>query len=822
MEQRPDPDRLLRQLKEEEAKAQLGKLKLFFGMSAGVGKTYAMLEAARQRKKEGWDVVVGVVETHGRRETEALAEGLQFLPRKEVPYCGVVLREFDLDAALARRPRLVLVDELAHTNAPGLRHTKRWQDVEELLDAGIDVYTTLNVQHWESLNDVVAQITGVVVRETVPDTFLRRAHELELVDIAPEDLLQRLRDGKVYQGEQAGRAAENFFQPGNLIALRELALRHAAERVDAQMAAFRELHAISDVWPVGDRLLVGVSPSPMSARLVRAASRLATRLRAPWLAVHVETPASLRLPPQERGRVIDNLRLAEKLGAETATVTGEDAVEALLAFARSRNVTRILLGKPAQPRWREMVFGSLVGRMARLCGDIDLHVISGLGEAVDHSPVPAAPKQVPWAGMAWGVATVCACTLLAWPWSRFIDRTNLVMIYLLGVSWMAYRFGRFPGMVTSALSVLAFGFFFVPPYLSFGVGDTQYLFTFLVMLGFGLFISALTDRLRRQTEQMRKREDRIRALYRLSREMSETPEPQELLERACRRLETFFGLPVLLVIPGPDRALTVAAGDCAKFSFDDRERGVAQWVFDHGQRAGAGTDTLAGAGGLYVPLRGIQTIVGVLGIRPAEAKALMDPEQVQLVDTFAAEIGGALESTRMSEEIGRADMQMEMQALTQAKAGGRLLVSDYLAQDRIVVFPEPTAKEEVFRQLLARMSLPNPAQAMQALLERERTGSTRLGAGLAIPHARLPGLSRLVAALGVLPAGLADEAQPQDPTRLCLLFFGPAENVKEHLAFLAGMSRLFQTPGLADALVRSPAAGQVLALLREAEQSLPR
>jgi mannitol/fructose-specific phosphotransferase system IIA component (Ntr-type) len=493
----------------------------------------------------------------------------------------------------------------------------------------------------------------------------------------------------------------------------------------------------------------------------------------------------------------------------------------MLAFARSRNVTRILLGKPAQARWREMVFGSLVGRMARHCGDIDLHVISGVREATGPAPTPASPYKIPWTGISWGIATVCALTLLAWPWSRLIDRTNLVMIYLLGVSWIAYRFGRLPGMVTSALSVLAFDFFFVPPYLSFGVGDTHYLFTFLVMLGFGLFISTLTDRLRQQTEQMRKREDRIRALYRLSRELSETPEPRKLLERACQRLESFFGLPVLMVTPGPDRALTVAAGDNAKFSFDDHERGVAQWVFDHGQRAGAGTDTLAGARGLYVPLRGIQTIVGVLGIRPAEVKALMDPEQVQLVDTFASEIGGALESTRMSEEIGRAELQLEMQALNEAKTSGRLLVSDFLAQDRIVVFPEPTAKEEVFRQLLARMSLPNPGQAMQALLDRERTGSTRLKEGLTIPHARLPGLGRLVAALGVLPAGLSDETQPQEPTRLCLLFFGPAEDAKEHLAFLAGVSRLFQSQGLADALVRSPAAEQVLAQLRAAEQRLP-
>ena len=401
-ERRPSPETLLRLAREEEAARGRGRLKLFFGMCPGVGKTYAMLEAARQRRAEAREVVVGLVETHGRRETEALLEGLEVLPRRVVTHQGLEFGEFDLDAALARNPRLILVDELAHTNAPGSRHTKRWQDVAELLDAGIDVYTTLNVQHWESLNDVVAQITGRVIRETVPDTFLRRADEIELIDLPPEDLLQRLREGKVYRGETAERAADSFFRTGNLIALRELALRHVAERVDAQMQAFRERHEIPGVWAVGEQLLVGISSGPMTARLIRATARLATRLRGTWIAAYVETPAELGLPAGDRARVIENLRLAESLGAETITRSGQSVTEELLLLAKERNVTKIVLGKPARPRWKEWLQGSVVNEMARRSGDVDLYVISGFGSELNARRPPAVRKPAPWEGIAWG------------------------------------------------------------------------------------------------------------------------------------------------------------------------------------------------------------------------------------------------------------------------------------------------------------------------------------------------------------------------------------------------------------------------------------
>ncbi len=386
---RPDPDVLLARAQAEEEQARRGKLKIFFGATAGVGKTYAMLEGARELKRRGLDVAVGLVETHGRKETETLLEGLEVLPRREIEHRGIKLREFDLDAALARRPAVILVDELAHTNAPGSRHAKRWQDVEELLAAGIDVHTTVNVQHLESLNDLVGKITGVVVRETVPDSVLERADQVELVDLPPEELLKRLQEGKVYVTEQAQKALQSFFRQGNLIALREMALRKTADRVEAQMQRYRELHGIAETWPVAERILLAVSSGPGSQKLVRAASRLAGRLRAEWLVVYVETPAETRLPDEDRDRVWQTLRLAEKLGAETAVLSGDRPADAILRYARRRNVSKIVLGKPIRPRWKDALFGSVRDDLERNSGDIDVYVISGEeGEGGFTAPAP--------------------------------------------------------------------------------------------------------------------------------------------------------------------------------------------------------------------------------------------------------------------------------------------------------------------------------------------------------------------------------------------------------------------------------------------------
>lgn len=797
---RPDPDQLLKHISAEEAASGRGRLKLFFGASPGVGKTFAMLEAARQRQKEGWDVVVGVVETHKRAETEALVQGLEVLPRRDIAYKGVTLAEFDLDAALVRRPRLLLVDELAHTNAPGLRHAKRWQDVEELLDAGIDVYTTLNVQHWETLNDVVAQITGVIVRETVPDTFLRRAHELELVDLAPEDLLTRLKEGKVYHGELAGRATENFFKPGNLIALRELALRHAAERVDAQMQAFRERHAITEAWSVGEKLLVGVTGSPMSARLIRAAGRLAGRLHAPWVALHVETPHSLQ-SPEARARTVDHLRFAERLGAETVTISGQDVTAEMLAYAKSHHVTRIVLGKPARSRWREWLFGSVVNEVARHCGAIDLHVISGVGaELASRRPLERAEKA-DWTDIGWGILTAFLSTAVCWPLASHFDRVNLVMIYLLSVVWAAYRFGSRAALAACVAGVLAFDFFYVPPHLTFAVSDTQYLFTFTIMLSVGILISTLTGRLRLQTEASRRREDRMRVLYQLSRALSETPDPHELLQAAHRRLQEFYKQPLLLLTASPQGELEIAAGDAEPFEWSQSEASVARWALDHSQMAGCGTDTLAGSKGLYVPLKGIRSTVGILALR-ASADFFADPEQLQLAETFAGEIGGALESTRMSEAMGRAEVQAEIQALGHGAAvtpTSSLTLGERLRAEQIVFLSAGLADEAIVRELIARLKLPNPRAAFEAIMEREKAGATAIGDAVLIPHARLAGLKTLEVAMGI------------DAVKGCLyvLFVSPADQPQAHLAFLASLSRNFQNPQLAQILLAAHSADEV-------------
>jgi len=662
-EHRPDPEALLARVKEEEARARRGKLKVFFGAAAGVGKTYAMLEAAREQREDGVDVVVGYVELHGRAETEALLAGLEVLPRRAVDYRGATLQELDLDAALARRPALILVDELAHTNAPGSRHAKRWQDVLELLDAGIDVYTTVNVQHVESLNDVVAKITGVVMRETVPDSVFEQADEVELIDLPPDDLLQRFREGKVYVPGQVQEAIHNFFRKGNLIALRELALRATADRVDAQMRVYRRDHAIAGVWPTAERVLVCIGPTPYSARLVRAAKRMADQLEAEWIAAFVETPAALRLPEEARDSVTQTLRLAEALGGQTITLSGQTMSDAILAYARDRNVTKIVVGKPSRTLWQRILLGSIVDALVQGSGDIDVYVISGAREDV-RSPTPIRRRALPtdWTAYVRAGAVVAATTGACWMLAPVSELSNLVMVYLLGIVVVAMRTGRGPSLLAAVLSVAAFDFFFVPPYFTFAVSDARYLFTFLVMLVVSLVISGLTVRTRAQAEAALHREQRTAALYAMSRELASTRGVDALLAVGVRHLVDVFASQVALVVPAGDNG-TLAPWMGGQFELDANELGVARWVYEHGQPAGLGTATLPGASALYLPLPASTGPVGVLGVRPADRHAFDAPERLHQLETFASQIALALERARLARETQDAELRIETERL---------------------------------------------------------------------------------------------------------------------------------------------------------------
>jgi two-component system sensor histidine kinase KdpD len=661
---RPNPDLLLAHVQAEELRQARGKLKIFLGYVAGVGKTYAMLEAARQRQAEGADVAVAYVDIHGRAETETLLEGLEIIPRKEVDYRSRILTEMDIDAALARQPQLALVDELAHTNVPGSRHLKRYQDVEELLAAGIDVYTTLNIQHIESLNDIVAQITGITVRETVPDPILDEANEIELIDLPIDELLQRLEEGKVYVPEQAAYAVKKFFRPGNLTALRELALRRAADRVDQQMRAYMQTRAIPGPWPAGERMLVCVSASPLGERLVRTGRRLAARLNAQWFAVYVETPDHARLSEADRDRVARTLRLAETLGARAVTLQGHSVADGVMAYARTHNITQIIAGKPLRPRWHELLQGSIVDQIIRRSNEIDVYVISSVPETSQAIDVPPRPLHLAWRRYAQGLALVAAVTLLGQPIRPFITPTNLVMAYLLIVVIAAIRLGRGPSIMTAVLSVLAFDLFFVPPRLTFVVADAQYLLTFAGLLVVGLVISTLTSRVRDQARAAQHREAQTAASYDLSRDLAAAMGLEGIIQAVITHVGQVFNRHVaILLLEG--ETLAPYAMDSG-FGFDEDERAVATWVFQHGQLAGRGTDTLPGADARYLPLKTAHGVVGVLGVEPAIAGDQLTPEQRRLMETFASQIAVAIERAQLAEQAQQAQVLQETERLQTA------------------------------------------------------------------------------------------------------------------------------------------------------------
>jgi two-component system sensor histidine kinase KdpD len=667
---RRSPDELLAAVQRDEARARRGHLRIFFGASAGVGKTYSMLEAARVARAAGEEIVVGYVEPHGRIETERLTLDFERLPFLEVAYRGITRREFDLDAALKRSPTTLLVDELAHSNPtegePRPRHAKRWQDIEELLAAGINVWTTVNVQHLESLNDVVASITGVRQQETIPDRIFDEADEVELIDLPPDDLLARLRAGKVYVESQVGTATERFFRIPNLLALRELALRRTADRVDAAAREYSSQERQSRPWLARDRFLIAIAPDDQAEQLVRFGKRFADGLDAEWIVVSVETPALLRLSEAERNRRIDVLRLAESLGAETVTLDGVSAAETLIEYARLRNVTRIVVGESKRRGWRALVRRSTATDLVHHGRGFDVSVI-----ARQEGTAPAARRDIPNAGATavnwrryWSALAISGvCTGIAALMYPYFELTNLVMVYLLGGTIAALRLGRRPASLVAVANVVAFDFFFVPPRFSMAVSDLQYLVTFAVMLIITLVIATLVANVRAQTRVAGARERRTSLLYAMSRELAATRRFDNLARVAIKHVAETFASHAVVLIAGPDGTLRHPEGAPVPGSLESADLSVAQWVYDHGQPAGLGTDTLPAAGAQYLPLIGTHRTLGVLAVRPTQRRRLLLPEQRHLLETFAGQIALAIERANLADEAETARVAAETESL---------------------------------------------------------------------------------------------------------------------------------------------------------------
>ncbi|QDL53196.1 DUF4118 domain-containing protein [Rhodoferax aquaticus] len=675
-EARPDPDQLLEQFREEDARSRKGKLRIYFGASAGVGKTYAMLSAAQRACAAGQNVLVGVVETHGRKETAELLSGLTVLPLRQLPYRGQTLAEFDLDAALAAHPDVLLVDELAHSNAQGSRHPKRWQDVQELLDAGIDVWTAVNVQHLESLNGTVGAITGIRVNETVPDTVLDRADELVLVDVTADELLTRLKAGKVYVPQQAERATQHFFRKGNLIALREIALRRTAEHVGDDVRSYRSKHAqatlaaTAPTWNTSGALLVCVGPYAGAEHAVRSAARLASQLNAAWHAVYVETPALQHRSAQERDRTLAVLKLADELGASTAVLAGNDIAIELLQHAQSLNCATLVVGRPQERPWSTLwraVRPTITRQLATLAPTLDIVEVGNTESVRKLAPAlrPEAQDEEhtgswleKWGRYLWATGGCLLTTLVAMPMLRWLDLANIVMVFLLCVVLVAVKLGRGPAMLAAVLSVASFDYFFVVPRFSFAVSDVQYLITFAVMLLVGLTIGQLTAHLRFSAKVSASRERRAQALFELARDLSaalQTVQVVELGEAAVQR--TFGGHARVLLTDASDR---LAIPDKLPEGLDPS---IADWAFHNGQRAGLATSTLPSNTWQYVPLQAPMRIRGVLALQPSHARWLLIPEQVQQLETLARQIAIALERVHYVDVAQTAVVQMESERL---------------------------------------------------------------------------------------------------------------------------------------------------------------
>ncbi len=662
MEQRPDPDELLKNIQSEEPNR--GKLKIFLGYAAGVGKTYAMLEAAHQRKIQGIDVVVGYVETHKRAETEELVEGLDVLPRKQVEYRGVSLPEMDVDEVIKRHPVIVLVDEFAHTNAPGSRHPKRYMDVEEILDAGIDVYTTLNIQHLESLNDVVAQVTGVIVRETVPDRVLDEASEIEVIDLPPDELMTRLKEGKVYIPEQASRAIDKFFRKGNLTALREMSLRRAAERVDDQMRSYMQTRSISGPWAAGERLLVCISPSPLAEKLIRTTRRLADELNAEWYAVYVEIASKPETKPANRERIGRTLQLAEELGAKSLTIAGRSIQEAVLDFAHKNNITKVVVGKPLKPRWQELWSGSIVDQLIYASGDIDVYVISARSESSKSILPREWQLHRPFGRYLLGLLLVTISTSIGLLIRGNLEPANLVMLYLASTVISAIYLGRGPSLLTAVAGVLAFDYFLVPPYLTFAVSDTQYFITFIALFVISLVVSSLTARVREQAEAAIQREKQTAAIYDLSKDLTSAADLLQVANIIISQIGNAFGRDVAIFLPDNQQLQIFASS--SNYQPDENELAVAAWAYQHDQPAGRGTDTLPAASLRCHPLKTSNGIVGVLGVRSKDQTNFLSSEQRLTLAAFANQSALAIERASLSEQASQAELLRATESLQTA------------------------------------------------------------------------------------------------------------------------------------------------------------
>ena len=661
---RPNPDELLNQIEAETLTTTRGKLKIFFGSSAGVGKTYDMLMAARQAQAQGFNVLVGIVETHGRSETAALLEGLTILPLKQIDYRGQTLKEFDIDAALAIHPDILLVDELAHSNVPTSRHPKRWQDVEELINAGINVYTTLNVQHLESVNDVVNQITGIAVRETLPDWFFDAANEVVLVDLPADELLTRLEEGKVYLPNQAKNAVKNFFRKGNLIALRELALRRTADRVDTDMRNYRKQARISPIWNTTDQLLVGLSSTGNNERLIRHAARLGGSLHTKWYVTHVETPSNLS---KNKQKILDALRLAEDMGATTQIITANSVAEGLTSYAHQFNIGRIVIGqqRPKLGCWRN----SLIEQIGKQDTKLDLIIVNQVADTTPNTSASLISKtpnyQELWANhnvRGYLVATV-GCTLVTASLAKltqWLDLANVLMLYLLIIVFVSVRFGRFPGIFAVIVSVLSFDFFFVEPKFSFSVSDVQYLLTFGVLIVVSLLINNLAVGLRFQAQSARRRELQAKSISELSQGLSAARKTEQIADHATLWLLQHLASYALVVTPNNQGRLNLVSDTAVPSEFD---WAVTQWVYDHNQLAGFGTNTLTANKMQYRPLAASGQVLGVIAVLPKDTSYFNQPEQQRFLDVAVAQIALALERIYLAKVAQEAVIQVKSEQL---------------------------------------------------------------------------------------------------------------------------------------------------------------